>query len=143
MKLALTVIFGVTGCLLASASFGADASAGKALFAQRCSVCRTAEAGDNGGAQGPSLIGLMGRLAGSGPQFSYTSALRDSKLTWDPATLKRFLASPGTVVPGTSMLVAVPVESERDNLIAYFQNAATHAAPAAAAVPAGIPASSV
>jgi glucose/arabinose dehydrogenase len=142
MNRATTVILGASSCLLASASFGADTSAGKALFAQRCSICHTAEAGDNGGAQGPSLIGLMGRAAGGGPQFSYTAALRDSKLTWDPATLTRFLASPATVVPGTSMLIAVPLQSERDNLIAYFQSIATQPAPAAAA-PAGVPASSV
>jgi glucose/arabinose dehydrogenase len=142
MNRATTVIWGASSCLFASAAFGADVSAGKTLFAQRCSICHTAEAGDNGGAQGPSLIGLMGRAAGAGAQFSYTAALRDSKLTWDPATLKRFLASPATVVPGTSMLIAVPEQSERDNLIAYFQSVATRPAPAAAA-PAGIPASSV
>src|SRR5579872_6609883 len=101
-----------TACLLlvAGAAFGADAGAGKALFAQRCSVCPTAAPGDNGGAQGPSLIGVVGRAAGTAPQFSYTAALRDSKLTWDPQTLKRFLAAPTSVVPGTSMLIAVPSE---------------------------------
>jgi glucose/arabinose dehydrogenase len=146
MKPASKAILGITSCLLTSASFGADASNGKALFAQRCSVCHTAEAGDNGGAQGPSLIGLMGRPAGTGPQFSYTASLRDSKLTWNPATLKRFLASPSTVVPGTSMLISVPVESERDNLIAYFQSVANQAAspaPTLAPAPVGIPASSL
>jgi glucose/arabinose dehydrogenase len=141
MKCTSTLIFGAAGCLLASASFGADASAGKTLFAQRCSVCHTAEAGDDGGAQGPSLIGLIGRAAGGAAQFSYTTALRDSKLTWDPATLKRFLASPTTVVPGTSMLIAVAKESERDNLVAYFERVATQAAPSAA--PSAVPTSSV
>jgi glucose/arabinose dehydrogenase len=142
MKRVSAVIIGASGCLLASASFGADAVAGKALFAQRCSICHTAESGDNGGAQGPSLIGLMGRTAGGAPQFSYTAALRDSKLTWDAATLRRFLASPSTVVPGTSMLIAVPAESERNDLVAYFQSVATQAAPSVAA-PSPVPASSM
>jgi glucose/arabinose dehydrogenase len=142
MKRASTVILGATGYLLASAALGADANAGKTLFAQRCSVCHTAEAGDNGGAQGPSLVALIGRTAGGAPQFSYTAALRDSKLTWDPATLKRFLAAPATVVPGTSMLIAVPAVSERDDLVAYFQSVASRAAPAAAP-PAAVPTSSV
>jgi glucose/arabinose dehydrogenase len=140
MKLSI-VLLGALGSLPASLASGADAGAGKTLFAERCSVCHTAAAGDNGGAQGPSLIGLMGRAAGSAPQFSYTAALRDSKLTWDAATLKRFLASPTTVVPGTSMLIAVPAENERDNLIAYFQSVAGQAAPAAASP--SVPASSV
>ncbi|HXP66215.1 MAG TPA: c-type cytochrome, partial [Steroidobacteraceae bacterium] len=97
MKRSSTMILAAASSLLAGVSLGADAGAGKTLFAQRCTVCHTAEAGDNGGAQGPSLIGIMGRAAGSAAQFSYTAALRDSKLTWDPATLKRFLASPSTV----------------------------------------------
>src|SRR5580698_186852 len=107
MKISILML-GAAVSLTASLSFGADAGAGKALFAERCSVCHTAAAGDNGGAQGPSLIGLLGRAAGSAPQFSYTAALHDSKLTWDNGTLSRFLASPATVVPGTSMLIAVP-----------------------------------
>jgi glucose/arabinose dehydrogenase len=127
--------------LLPVCSFGADAVAGKTLFAQRCSICHTAQAGDNGGAQGPSLAGLIGRAAGSAPQFSFTPALRDSKLIWDAATLNRFLASPSTVVPGTSMLIAVPEQADRDNLIAYFQSVAGQATSAAA--PITVPSSSM
>jgi hypothetical protein len=121
-------------------ALGADTNAGKLLFRERCSVCHTAESGDNGGAQGPSLIGLMGRAAASSPQFSYTTALRDSKLTWDAATLKRFLAAPTGVVPGTAMVLAVPGESDRDNLIAYFQSVANQAPPSEASI--AVPASS-
>jgi glucose/arabinose dehydrogenase/cytochrome c2 len=129
------------GFLIAcSPTLSAEASAGKALFRQRCSVCHTAESGDNGGAQGPSLIGVLGRPAASAPQFSYTQALRESKLTWDAATLKRFLGAPAGVVPGTSMALAVPDEAERDNLIAYFQSVSTQAPAAAQAIV--VPASS-
>ena len=119
-------------------AFSADASTGKALFAQRCTVCHTAESGDDGGAQGPSLIGVLGRPAAGAPQFSYTQALRESKLVWDAATLKRFLAAPAGIVPGTSMGVAVPDEADRDNLIAYFQSVSSQApAVQAIVVPAG------
>jgi glucose/arabinose dehydrogenase/cytochrome c2 len=121
-------------------ALGADANTGKLLFRERCSVCHTAESGDNGGAQGPSLIGLMGRAAASSAQFSYTAALRDAKLTWDAATLKRFLAAPTGVVPGTSMALAVPGESDRDNLIAYFQSVSNQVAPSEASIV--VPASS-
>ena len=76
----------------------------------------------------------MGRPAASAPQFSYTQALRESKLTWDAATLKRFLGAPAGVVPGTSMALAVPDEAERDNLIAYFQSVSTQAPAAAQAI---------
>src|ERR1700722_20861738 len=79
-------------------AFSADASTGKALFAQRCTVCHTAESGDDGGAQGPSLIGVLGRPAAGAPQFSYTQAMRESKLRWDAPTLKRFLGAPAGVL---------------------------------------------
>ena len=141
MSLPSTIFWCAIGWVVAGApALGADTNAGKLLFRERCSVCHTAESGDNGGAQGPSLIGLMGRAAASSPQFSYTAALRDSKLTWDAATLKRFLAAPTGVVPGTSMALAVPAESDRDNLIAYFQSVANQAPPSEASIV--VPASS-
>src|ERR1700684_4237836 len=109
--------------LAASApALGLDAAAGKALFRQQCSICHSAEPGDEGGAQGPSLIGVFGRHAAGAAGFSYTAALRAADLTWDAPTLNRFLASPSTVVPGSAMLVAVPGQPDRDNLAAYFQS---------------------
>jgi len=141
MSLRSMIFCSALGWVLAAApALGLDAGAGKSLFRERCSVCHTAESGDNGGAQGPSLIGVMGRAAASAPQFSYTTALRNSKLTWDAATLKRFLAAPTSVVPGTSMLLAVPGESDRDNLIAYFQSVSNQVAPAESSIV--VPASS-
>jgi glucose/arabinose dehydrogenase/cytochrome c2 len=139
-RLSLAVCCAIGFLIASSPAFSADASAGKALFRQRCSVCHTAESGDSGGAQGPSLIGVLGRPAAGAPQFSYTQALRESKLTWDAATLKRFLNAPAGVVPGTSMALAVPDEAERDNLIAYFQSVSSQAPAAAQAVV--VPASS-
>jgi hypothetical protein len=103
---------------------GADAAAGRVIFRQRCTACHTAEPNDNGGGQGPSLIGLIGRGAASDASFSYTAALKSSKLTWDAPTLKRFLESPSALVPGTSMVVAVPQTTDRDDLVAYFQSVA-------------------
>jgi glucose/arabinose dehydrogenase/cytochrome c2 len=126
-------------------ALGADAAAGKTLFRQQCSICHTAEQGDNGGAQGPSLIGVYGRHAANATGFSYTAALRAAALTWDAATLKQFLASPTTVVPGSAMVVAVPDPSDRDNLIAYFQDLArtqSGAATAAGAQTIAIPTAS-
>jgi len=114
-------------------AFGTDAAAGKALFRQQCSICHSAEPGDEGGAQGPSLIGIYGRPAAGAAGFSYTAALRAADLTWDAPTLNRFLASPSTVAPGSAMLVAVPGQTDRDNLVAYFQSLAGKASAAGAA----------
>jgi glucose/arabinose dehydrogenase len=105
----------------ATPALGADANAGKNTFHQQCALCHSAEPGDNGGAQGPNLNGVFGRHAASDPQFGYTKALKASNLTWDAATLDRFLTSPTTVVPGSAMVVAIPKETDRANVIAYFQ----------------------
>jgi glucose/arabinose dehydrogenase/cytochrome c2 len=104
-------------------AFGADANAnaGKLVFRGQCALCHSAEPGDNGGAQGPNLNGVIGRHAASNNDFGYTQALKSSNLTWDAASLDRFLTSPTSVVPGSAMVIAVPKEEDRQNLIAYFQ----------------------
>ena len=104
----------------AAPALGADANAGQAIFRTQCALCHSAQPGDNGGAQGPNLNGVIGRAAASNSDFGYTQALKNSKLTWDAATLDRFLTSPTTVVPGSAMVIAVPSEEQRQNLIAYF-----------------------
>jgi glucose/arabinose dehydrogenase/cytochrome c2 len=96
-------------------------NAGKTFFRAQCALCHSAEPGDGGGAQGPSLQGVFGRAAASAGTFPFTQALRNSGLSWDAATLDRFLASPSTVVPGTAMLVEVANATDRSNLIAYFE----------------------
>ena len=100
---------------------GADANAGKSYFHQQCALCHSAQTGDNGGAQGPNLNGVFGRNSAGDPQFGYTKAMQAAKLTWDADTLNRFLASPTTIVPGSAMVVAIPKEDDRANVITYFQ----------------------
>jgi glucose/arabinose dehydrogenase/cytochrome c2 len=102
-----------------------DPAQGKQIFLQRCSICHRAEPNDAGGGQGPSLINLMNRKAGNAAQFPYTSALRQSGIRWDAATLDKFLNSPTTLVPGTAMVIAVENASDRANLIAYFEQLPT------------------
>jgi glucose/arabinose dehydrogenase/cytochrome c2 len=99
----------------------APANQGKNFFRAQCALCHSAEPNDGGGAQGPSLQGVFGREAASTGSFPFTQALQDSDLTWDHATLDRFLESPTTVVPGTAMVVAVPNDTDRENVIAYFE----------------------
>ena len=111
----LAVLLGTTPAL------GANATAGRNYFHQQCALCHSAQPGDNGGAQGPNLNGVFGRHAAGDPQFGYTKALRAANLTWDGATLDRFLAAPTTVVPGSAMAVAIPKDEDRANVIAYFQ----------------------
>jgi cytochrome c len=77
-----------------------DAPHGQQIFA-RCSVCHTI--GQTGGKMGPALNGVVGRKAGSVAGYAYSPAMKNSGLTWDAATLARFLQAPMKTVPGTKM----------------------------------------
>lgn len=116
-------LFVISAALLPGFAAAQDATAGKDFFAQQCALCHSAAEGDNGGAQGPLLHGVFGRAAAA-TGFTYTDAMRNSGLTWDAATLDRFLASPTTVVPGSSMVIPVDNAGIRANVIAYFEQLA-------------------
>ena len=118
------VVAGLLGATLAVATpaGAADANAGKRTFRAQCALCHSAEPNDSGGAQGPTLNGVIGRPAASAAGFSYTKAMKSSHLTWDATTLDRFLGSPTTVVPGSAMVIALPKKEDRDNVIAYFSD---------------------
>ena len=115
-----TLLLAIAAATLAQPTFAADAVAGKTLFRTQCGLCHSAEANDNGGAQGPSLQGVFGRKAAS-TEFSYTDALKKSNLTWDAKSLDSFLANPAQAVPGSAMVIPVPAAADRENVIAYFE----------------------
>ena len=66
-----------------------------------CSACHSVKPGENG--IGPTLAGVFGAQAGRVSGFGYSDAMAGSGLTWDEATLNRYLENPSAVVPGTSM----------------------------------------
>jgi hypothetical protein len=70
----------------------------------------------------------VGRQAASIPGFDSSTALKNSHLTWDAATLDQFLTDAPKKVPGTAMAVAIASSTERADLIAYLS---TRRAPAA------------
>ncbi|MEO6001768.1 MAG: PQQ-dependent sugar dehydrogenase [Opitutus sp.] len=119
---------------LAADTFAADAPAaaadvthGAAVFQQMCVLCHTTTA-NGASAQGPNLMGVVGRPAASLDNFGYTKALIDSKLIWDKANLDRFLANPPSTVPGTNMVILVPSTQDRQDIIAYLGTLSTAAA---------------
>ena len=92
-------------------------STGRKLFDERCGVCHGTDAA---GGEGPSLLGLVGRKAGTDPQFGYSRAMRASNLTWDLPTLDKFLTLPVALVPGTEMTMPTGAPEDRRALIAYL-----------------------
>jgi len=99
-----------------------DPGRGKILFQQNCALCHSSGLpGTPPTGQGPLLAGLMGRPAASLPSFGYSKALQASHLTWDAASLDRFLSGPNALVPGTLMVITVAQPSDRADLIAFLE----------------------
>lgn len=97
----------------------ADVSAGEATFKSQCGICHSAQVGKN--MNGPSLAGIVGRKAGQAPGFKYSAANKESDLTWDAATLDRYLISPRETVPHTIMTYAgLKDATKRTDVIAYL-----------------------
>jgi cytochrome c len=95
-------------------------SEGEKDFKKYCSACHTTEPGKN--KIGPSLAGVVGRKAGSEPGFQYSEANKKSGLTWDEATLDKYLTDPRKMVPGTKMAFAgVKKDDERKAIIDYLK----------------------
>ena len=101
---------------------GGDAAKGAAAFDDRCSQCHVM----GGVSQGPNLAGVVGRKAGTSPDFPYTAAMKGAHVTWTAANLERFLANPQAVAPGTAMNVSVPDAAERANIVAYLATQKGH-----------------
>ena len=100
-----------------------DAARGQAFFQISCAICHSPVLGPDNmvtNKQGPSLVGVVGRAAGTSPHFNYTRAIQESGLTWDAATLNRFLVDPMVVLPGTAMPIPVTDPRNRADVIAYL-----------------------
>ncbi len=95
-----------------------DAAAGERLFRQRCGTCHSVEAGQN--RMGPHLAGVIGRASGSVEGARYSRAMGEFDVVWDAERIKAFIANPRDMLPGTTMMVRVPNESDRDSIVAYL-----------------------
>ncbi|HEV2567798.1 cytochrome c family protein [Sphingomonas sp.] len=103
----------------AFAELKGDPAAGEKTYVQ-CRVCHAVE--PNKGGVGPTLHQVVGRAAGSLPGYAYSSAMKQSGLTWHGETLYRFLEVPMAVVPGTKMAYAgMKDPQKRADVIAYLE----------------------
>ena len=97
-----------------------DATKGEKVF-RKCKTCHTVEK-DGKNKVGPNLFGVVGRKAGAVEGFKYSSAMAESGLTWDEATLNKFLEKPKDVVKKTKMVFpGLRKDDERADVIAYMK----------------------
>jgi cytochrome c len=113
----------IAGLLLAgsaTAAPAADPAAGEKIFKTQCGICHAVAAGQN--RIGPTLFGVVGRPAGSVPGFNYTADHKKLGVTWDAATLDKYLTNPRAMVPDTSMVYAgLKDDAKRADLVAYLE----------------------
>jgi cytochrome c len=104
----VAVLSGAAYLLLSSSSVsqeslhqGADGASGQLEFNNACRTCHSTKEGDN--RLGPHLEKVIGRKAGSVPNYGYSSAMKGADFVWDEEKLERFIANPDEMVPGNSM----------------------------------------
>ena len=100
-------------------ALAADLEKGKRLF-KRCAACHTVESGGHNKV-GPNLHGFYGKKAGQ-KDFKYSKGFKAAGLTWDDATLDKWITNPRKLVKGTKMLFpGLRNEKQRADLIAYLK----------------------
>ncbi len=98
----------------------ADAAGDAAHGAQVYKTCALCHAFDRNGA-GPKHAGVVGRTAGSVPDYRYSPALQKSGIVWTDATLDKWLADPQALVPGTKMFFNLDSAQDRADVIEYLK----------------------
>lgn len=82
-------------------SAATDAVSRQLAFNNSCRTCHTTKRDDN--RLGPNLYQVIGRRAGSEPNYAYSSPMAAANFVWDQETLGRFIENPDAVVPGNAM----------------------------------------
>jgi cytochrome c len=146
MKTKLTALAVLSSVLAAPAFAAGDAEAGAKVF-NKCQTCHVVqnEAGETlagkNAKTGPNLYGIVGRAAGTYPEFKYGEsivALGASGFTWTEADLVTYVADPakflkdklGDTKAKSKMVFKLGNETEAANVAAFL--ASFSAAPAAA-----------
>jgi cytochrome c len=102
-----------------------NVAAGKLVFNNACRTCHTTREGDN--RLGPHLYKIVGRKAGSLPNYGYSSAMKNADFVWDEAKLNRFIANPDEIVPGNNMKPYGGLASadDRAKILAFLRSLTT------------------
>jgi cytochrome c len=113
---------GILGVVPARAE--GDAAAGKKVF-NKCMACH--DAVNDKDKVGPSLVGVVGRKAGSKESFQakYSEAMKAAGaggLVWDEANIAEYVKAPKTKVPGNKMAFpGLKDDADIANVIAYLK----------------------
>ena len=94
-----------------------DPAKGQDLFERRCGGCHSLDRDK----EGPRLRGVYGRVSGTVPSFKYSDALKTAHITWDSASLDKWLTDTDKLIPENDMTFRVVKAEERSEIIAYLK----------------------
>ncbi|WP_019171294.1 c-type cytochrome [Pseudaminobacter salicylatoxidans] len=99
-----------------------DAAAGEKVF-NRCKACHVVDKDEN--RVGPSLMNVIGRTAGTHPNYQYSPAMVEAGkngTVWNDETLEQYLRNPKAMIKGTKMAFA-GLKNDKDivNVVAYLE----------------------
>jgi cytochrome c len=94
-----------------------DTIAGRSAFEKRCTGCHALDHNKTG----PRLAGVVGRKAGTVPDFPYSDAVKKSAVVWNEAVLDKWLTDPETVIPDTDMVLRLDNPVERAAIIGFLK----------------------
>ena len=105
---------------LPQVSQGVEGGSGQQAFNNACRTCHMVREGDN--RLGPNLYKIIGRKAGSLPDYAFSNAMKEADFVWDEEKLDRFIAKPDEVVPGNNMKPygGLASSDDRRNIIAFL-----------------------
>lgn len=98
---------------------------GQRVWQERCTDCHALDTDETG----PRHRGVFGRRAGTIKGYDYSRALKRSQVTWDAASLERWLTDPEQFIPGQNMDYRVRSQADRAAVIAYLQSLSAAATP--------------
>lgn len=119
--LKLAAICLLAGAGIAEAAFAlapaGDPVKGAQVYKANCGSCHSVDANR----VGPAHRGVVGRKAGTAAGYTYSAAMRASRIVWNAQSLDQFLQNPSKLVPGTKMGFRLADPVRRADVIAYLQ----------------------
>ncbi len=130
MKKALSAL-GVAMCLAPIPALSSEATferikvrAGEDLYFAECRRCHVPDA--NPDSYGPPLENVIGRAAGTYPNYDYSIALSASGIVWTEAALRAWMEDNDGFMPGTKMRhVGITDRTVQDFILAYLKSITT------------------
>ncbi len=114
-------IIAMLSCTSAATASGqaqsGDTKRGQDLFQRRCTSCHSLDTEK----EGPRLRGVFGRKSASIQSFNYSDALKGAKITWDAASLDKWLTDTDKFIPDNDMNLSLKDSQERADIIVYLK----------------------